>query len=167
MSGRHRAGRRSVGRRQPGRDLGGEPGRGHGGRPGARAGGDALLDFVFGEATSRGTPVRVVRVLPLPASLAAHPHEKLVADPVGPPEAEERVRLTAAPTPRREKFPDTPVEERAMTGHLSQALLTAAVTGLLLVVGRPRHRPDPGRLGPVARTAPYHVPCPVAVVPHD
>ncbi|MCL6735986.1 universal stress protein [Streptomyces neyagawaensis] len=128
---------------------------------------DALLDFAFTEAASRGTPVHVVRVLPLLAALAAHPHGKLVTEPVGPFEAEERVRLTAALKPWRETFPDTPVEEQVTTGHPSQALLTAAVAGRLLVVGRPRHRPGPWRLGPVAHAALHHVPCPVAIVPHD
>ncbi|MEU6803647.1 hypothetical protein [Streptomyces neyagawaensis] len=36
-------------------------------------------------------------------ALAAHPHGKLVTEPVGPFEAEERVRLTAALTPWRER----------------------------------------------------------------
>jgi nucleotide-binding universal stress UspA family protein len=128
---------------------------------------DSLFDFAFAEAEARGTPLRVVRALPVLAALAAQPHARYLTEPVSRFEAEERARLSASLTPWRAKFPDVPVEEQVTTGHPSQVLLTAAVSGRLLVVGRRRHPSGPWRLGPVAHAALHHVPCPVAVVPHD
>ncbi|WP_155056036.1 universal stress protein [Streptomyces blattellae] len=121
--------------------------------------GDPLLEFAFTAAAARGGRVRAVRAFAL-SSLVAQPGEDV--------EAEERARLAGGLAPWREKFPDVPVVEHVAAGPAAQVLLTAAVRGCLTVVGRRRY---PSRLtwklGPVAHAALHHVPCPVAVVPHD
>lgn len=134
--------------------------------PGAAA--DPLLEFAFAEASSGGTPVRVLRVVPR-ATLWSRPHAPHTAahgDSVAG--AREQARLAAAVAPWRRKFPEVSVTEEVVTGRPSQVLLTTAAHGRLLVVGRRQH---PGhltwRLGPVAHAVLHHVPAPVAVVPHD
>lgn len=128
---------------------------------------DPLLEFAFTAAEPRGIRVRAVRALPVstlvpqPHTIAVYAHRRY--------EAEERIRLSAALAPWREKFPEVAVVEQVTTGSAAQILPAAAAThGRLVVVGRRRH---PSRrtwkLGPVAHAALHHAPCPVAVVPHD
>ncbi|MEU8849521.1 universal stress protein [Streptomyces sp. NPDC048564] len=120
---------------------------------------DPLLEFAFAMAAPRGRPVRAVRALPL-SSLTPFRDEDV--------EAEERVRLAEVLAPWREKFPDVPVTKHVATGPATQVLLTASARGSLTVVGRRHHTtPLTWKLGPVAHAALHHVPCPVAVVPHD
>ncbi|MFE7276252.1 universal stress protein [Streptomyces sp. NPDC057623] len=120
---------------------------------------DPLLEFAFSMAAPRGRRVRAVRALPL-SSLAPFRDEDV--------EAEERVRLAEVLAPWREKFPDVPVTKHVATGPATQVLLTASARGSLTVVGRRHHATHlTWKLGPVAHAALHHVPCPVAVVPHD
>ncbi|NBM15739.1 universal stress protein [Streptomyces sp. GC420] len=122
----------------------------------------ALLDFAFASAEPDGTPVRVVRSLPLTT---------LLPGPSGEPgrfEAQEREALAGELAAWREKFPTVPLTEHVETGTAAQVLLAAAAHSRLVVVGKRRHSaPFGGRLGPVAHAALHHLPCPVAVVPHD
>ncbi len=121
--------------------------------------GDPLLEFAFAAAAVRGARVRAVRALPL-SSLVARSDEDI--------EAQERARLADSLAPWREKFPDVPVVEQVAAGPAAQVLLPAAARGCLTVVGRRRHPSHlTWKLGPVAHAALHHVPCPVAVVPHD
>ncbi|WP_329268329.1 universal stress protein [Streptomyces sp. NBC_01451] len=128
---------------------------------------DSLLEFAFTSAASRAMGVRAVRALPL-STLMPYPHTMAAGRADSRYQAEERIRLTAALVPWREKFPDIPVVEQVSTGPASAVLLYAAAHSGLVVVGRRRH---PSRLrwklGPVAHAALHHAPCPVAVVPHD
>ncbi|WP_435210419.1 universal stress protein [Streptomyces sp. bgisy034] len=125
--------------------------------PGAAA--DPLLEFAFTAAATRGAGLRAVRAVPL-ASLATRRDEDV--------EADERVRLAEVLAPWREKYPDVPVTKHVATGPATQVLLTASTRGCLIVVGRRRHPSHlTWKLGPVAHAALHHVPCPVAVVPHD
>jgi nucleotide-binding universal stress UspA family protein len=128
---------------------------------------DPLLEFAFTAAELRGIGVRAIRALPVstlvpqPHTIAGYAHSRY--------EVEERIRLSAALAPWREKFPEVAVVEQVPTGSAAQTLLAAAAThGRLVVVGRRLH---PSRrtwkLGPVAHAALHHAPCPVAVVPHD
>ncbi|WP_405577192.1 universal stress protein [Streptomyces sp. NBC_01092] len=120
---------------------------------------DPLLEYAFAMAAPRGRRVRAVRALPL-SSLAPFRDEDV--------EAEERVRLAEVLAPWREKFPDVPVTKHVATGPATQVLLTASARGSLTVVGRRRHPSHlTWKLGPVAHAALHHVPCPVAVIPHD
>ncbi|MBT2420167.1 universal stress protein [Streptomyces sp. ISL-22] len=120
---------------------------------------DPLLEFAFAVAAPRGWRVRAVRALPLSALAPVRDEDA---------EAEERVRLAQALAPWRERFPGVPVTGHVATGPAAQVLLTASARGCLTVVGRRRH---PSRLtwklGPVSHAALHHVPCPIAVVPHD
>ncbi|SEE72021.1 universal stress protein [Streptomyces sp. KS_5] len=125
--------------------------------PGATA--DPLLEFAFTVAAARGVELRAVRALPL-TSLATRRDEDV--------EAEERARLAEALAPWRQKYPDVPVTKHVATGPAAQVLLTASARSCLTVVGRRRHPSHlTWKLGPVAHAALHHVPCPVAVVPHD
>jgi nucleotide-binding universal stress UspA family protein len=122
---------------------------------------DPLLEFAFTTAEPRGARVRAVRALPLP-SLMMHPQ-----DDRGD-ETDEHARLAAALAPWREKFPGVTVVEQVAKGSAAQVLLSACAHSMLIVVGRRRHPSQlTWKLGPVAHAALHHVPCPVAVVPHD
>ncbi|GAA2632378.1 universal stress protein [Streptomyces vastus] len=128
---------------------------------------EPLLEFAFTAAELSGTRVCAVRALPVSA-LVTHPHAFAAQQADRDREAEERTRLAAVLIPWREKFPDVPVVEDVAMGSAAQVLLAASAHSRLTVVGRRRH---PSRrtwkLGPVAHAALHHVPCPVAVVPHD
>ncbi|MDN3029198.1 universal stress protein [Streptomyces sp. S.PB5] len=126
---------------------------------------DRLLEFAFTTAHAHGSRIRAVRALPL-SSLLTHPRFGDEAD--GGYETDERARLAAALAPWREKFPDVPVVAHVAMGPAAHVLLAASAHSRLTVVGR-RHHPSPlaWKLGPVAHGVLHHVPCPVAVVPHD
>ncbi|WP_367325303.1 universal stress protein [Streptomyces sp. HUAS ZL42] len=122
---------------------------------------DALLEFAFSTAELRGARVRVVQALPF-ASLMPHPQ----ADRGD--ERDAHLLLTAALAPWQEKFPGVAVVVQAAMGSAAQLLLSACTHSMLIVVGRRRHPSQlTWKLGPVAHAALHHVPCPVAVVPHD
>ncbi|WP_328766603.1 universal stress protein [Streptomyces sp. NBC_00286] len=128
---------------------------------------EPLLEFAFTAAELSGTRVCAVRALPASA-LVTHPQALAAQQADRDREAEERTRLAAVLIPWREKFPDVPVVEHVAMGSAAQVLLAASAHSRLTVIGRRRH---PSRrtwkLGPVAHAALHHVPCPVAVVPHD
>ncbi|MEU5893678.1 universal stress protein [Streptomyces sp. NPDC047461] len=120
---------------------------------------EPLLEFAFGAAEPRGARVRVVRALPLSALFTEIDEDFATA---------ERARLTDALLPWREKFPGIPVVEYVTTGPAAQVLLSASAHSGLTVVGRRRHPSHlTWKLGPVAHAVLHHLPCPVAVVPHD
>ncbi|MEU2898544.1 universal stress protein [Streptomyces sp. NPDC001273] len=67
----------------------------------------------------------------------------------------------------RDKYPDVEVAETVVRGKPSGALLRAASTAQLLVVGRRlTDRPRAPRTGPVTHAVLQRAGCPVAVVPH-
>ncbi|WP_020139542.1 universal stress protein [Streptomyces sp. 351MFTsu5.1] len=130
----------------------------------AGAASDPLLEFGFTAAEARGARVRAVRALPL-SSLVAHPRG---THPDEGYEVDEQARLAAAVAPWRERFPTVAVTYEVARGTAAHVLLTASAHSALTVVGRRRHpAPLSWKLGPVAHAALHHVPCPVAVVPHD
>jgi nucleotide-binding universal stress UspA family protein len=118
---------------------------------------DPLLEFALTSARARATPVHAVWAV-------SAGHEASPRD-----EAQQRARLAAALAPWRARFPDVPLVEEVTNGPAAEVLLSAAVHSRLTVVGRRRHAPHhpTWKLGPVAHAALHHVPCPVAVVPHD
>ncbi|MEU0649457.1 universal stress protein [Streptomyces umbrinus] len=70
--------------------------------------------------------------------------------------------------PGRTDVPDVPMVEHLDRGHASQVLLAASAHSRLTVIGRRRHPSQlTWKLGPVAHAALHHVPCPVALVPHE
>ncbi|MCL6668080.1 universal stress protein [Streptomyces panaciradicis] len=128
---------------------------------------DPLLEFAFAAADRRRARVRVVRALqsfgtvaPVHAMAAGHADSHH--------EAEEHARLAAVLAPWREKFPHVRVVEQVAAGPAAAVLLYAAERSELTVLGRRRNPSHlTWRLGPVAHAALHHMPCPVAVVPHD
>ncbi|MFJ4201169.1 universal stress protein [Streptomyces sviceus] len=130
------------------------------GGPGA----DPLLEFAFTAAQSRGARVRAVRALPL-STLVTHPHTVHTDEGY---EVDEQARLAAAVAPWREKFPDVPVTFHVTRGRAAQVRSAASDHSALTVLGRRRHPSSlTWKFGPAAHAALHHVPCPVAVVPHD
>ncbi|MEU6541298.1 universal stress protein [Streptomyces sp. NPDC047000] len=127
------------------------------------AGSDTLLEFAFGRARTHGDRVRAVRAVPLAVPPGGRPARPEDAD-----EEAQRAVLTAALAAWRTKFPDVPVTEEVVVGSAAQVLLAASAHSRLTVVGRHRNPVHhPWKLGPVAHAALHHLPCPVAVVPHD
>ncbi|MDT7839943.1 universal stress protein [Streptomyces justiciae] len=125
-----------------------------------------LLEFALTTAQLHRARVLAVRALPV-SSLMTHPHA--LTEPGDEAwQAAEHGRLGAELAPWREKFPDVELVQRIDRGAPAQVLLAASQHSRLTVVGRRRH---PSRLtwklGPVAHAALHHMPCPVAVVPHD
>ncbi|WP_432138414.1 MULTISPECIES: universal stress protein [unclassified Streptomyces] len=121
---------------------------------------DPLLEFAFATADVHGVALRAVRALAL---------STLAGDPGTDGQLErERERLAAVLAPWQDKFPGVDVVQQTAHGSASQVLLTASAHARLALVGRRRH-PSPlmWKLGPVAHAALHHLPCPVAVVPHD
>ncbi|MFF4908234.1 universal stress protein [Streptomyces sp. NPDC001260] len=128
---------------------------------------EPLLEFAFTAADSRGARVRAVRAL-RPFGTAAPVHAMAAGHAYSRHEAEEHARLTAALAPWREKFPQVPVVEQVAAGPATAVLLYAAEHSELTVLGRERHPSHlTWKLGPVTHAALHHMPCPVAVVPHD
>ncbi|AZP15464.1 universal stress protein [Streptomyces aquilus] len=125
-----------------------------------------LLEFALTAAQLHGTRVLAVRALPV-SSLVTHPHA--LTEPGDEAwQAEEHGRLAAELAPWREKFPDVELVPRVTRGAAAQVLLSASAHSRLTVVGRRRHPSHLAwKLGPVAHAALHHMPCPVAVVPHD
>ncbi|MGC0343158.1 universal stress protein [Streptomyces sp. SLBN-8D4] len=130
----------------------------------AGAASDPLLEFAFTAAEARGARVRAVRALPLSTLVTHLPGAHLDEGY----EMDEQARLAAAVAPWREKYPTVAVTYQVARGTAAQVLLTVSAHSALTVVGRRRHpAPLSWKLGPVAHAALHHVPCPVAVVPHD
>jgi nucleotide-binding universal stress UspA family protein len=124
---------------------------------------DAVLEFAFGAAQLRGAPLRVVHVWHVPFGR-------------GITDAEERAlirenaerELAALLAPWRDEFPGVLVRDTLYEGRAAQVLVKAAGGAGLLVVGRRRRRAAVGsHTGPVAHALIHHVPCPIAVIPHD
>ncbi|MFE2092339.1 universal stress protein [Streptomyces sp. NPDC059460] len=128
---------------------------------------DAVLEFAFEAAATRGATVRAVRAWSLPPIFAYSPGSMRLADEAGGLEPFERKTLEQALAPWREKFPAVPVIPHVEIGSAGQVLLSAASGAQLLVLGRRVRRSPVGtRIGSVAHAALHHAHCPVAVVPH-
>ncbi|MFJ9722553.1 universal stress protein [Streptomyces sp. NPDC101209] len=128
---------------------------------------EPLLEFAFTAADRHGARVRAVRALRSSGTVA--PVRAMAAGHVDSHhEAEEHARLAAVLAPWREKFPHVRVVEQVAAGPAAAVLLYAAEHSELTVLGRRRNPSHlTWRLGPVAHAALHHMPCPVAVVPHD
>lgn len=125
---------------------------------------DAVADFAFGAARSRGAVLRAVRAWALPAE-AVSPRTLFVAsEDRATWEDEEVLRLSDALRTRQEKYPEVTVSADVVLLHPAEALLNASRGADLLVVGRGGGR---DRLGPVTHAVLHHTARPVAVVPYD
>ncbi|HTZ45566.1 MAG TPA: universal stress protein [Jatrophihabitans sp.] len=135
----------------------------------ATAAGTAALRFAFDEAHRRGCGVTAVRAEPAPEpGTAPGPAAGSAVGPAaGPGLAEARLRAELAEF--TERFPDVPVTPLVARTHPAEAVLQAARTAALVVVGA-HHSDEPwsSRLGPVPQTVLHHTRCPVVVIgtPH-
>jgi nucleotide-binding universal stress UspA family protein len=126
-----------------------------------------VLHFAFAEAEAREALLRVVRAWTFPAE-AVSPRTLFVTEEDRATwEDQEVLEVADALRVWREKYQGVPVRSDVVLLHPALALLNAARTADLLVVGR---RTDPkaaeGRLGPVTHAVLHHTRCPVGVVPH-
>jgi nucleotide-binding universal stress UspA family protein len=121
---------------------------------------EQVLAFAFGEAAARHTDLVAVhawQVVVLETSLRS----------LGPlvdwagVAAEEGRLLGETLSGWRDKEPDVPVREVVMRDRPAVALVAAATTAQLLVVGHRRRK----RLGSTTHAVLHRTPCPVAVVP--
>ncbi|MEV0189612.1 universal stress protein [Kitasatospora purpeofusca] len=127
---------------------------------------DALLAFAFGTAALRSVPVRIVHGWEPPVGseyLSATAADGTARDL----SAVDRDRLEALSAQWRDRFPAVGSTSSLVHASPAAALVDAAATAGLVVVGRHVRRwPTGPRLGPVAHAAVHHIGCPVAVVPH-
>ncbi|MEU8920405.1 universal stress protein [Kitasatospora sp. NPDC048545] len=127
---------------------------------------DEVLAFAFDAAARRSAPLRVVHVWSPPSGT-----EYMAFDAIGGVQNElsaaEQARFTDLLEPWRERRPEVDVTADLIRGSATVAVVDAAATARLLVVGRRLRRTLLGtHLGPVAHAAVHHVHCPVALVPH-
>ncbi|MFD9902970.1 universal stress protein [Streptomyces sp. NPDC059063] len=129
--------------------------------------GDALIAYAFDAAAVRRAPLHVVHAWAVPPLSAQVPRLVIPDELTDVADAETRARrrLSAALEPWRHKYPQVDVVEQAVFGRPGHHLLKATAGASLLVVGR-RSATGP-HLGRTAHSAVHHVPCPIAVVPHD
>ena len=124
---------------------------------------EEVLGFAVTEAAARGSGLVAVhawRDVTLEASAGRIPS---LADLAGL-EAEEQRLLAEAVAGWRDKEPDVAISERVLRDRPAAALLDAAGTARLVVVGH-RHRRALARLGSTTNGVLHRSPCPVAVVP--
>lgn len=124
----------------------------------------SLLDFAFAEAHLRGVDLMALRAWNPPLPPWRSDVRPLVSD-VAELETSERVDLTDAVLPYREKYPDVTVRQRVMPVGAAAALVDAAAHAQLVVVGAHRGRAAGLRLGSVSQQVLHHAPSPVALVP--
>ncbi|GAA3784870.1 universal stress protein [Streptomyces chiangmaiensis] len=128
---------------------------------------DEVIEFAFEAARLRCARLRVVYAWQAPSAISLGPGDiGLVNDPQRAEEWQEF--LSALLHVWHDKYPETEVMETVVEDRASTALVRAASSASLLVVGRRMtERPTVPRLGPVTHAAVHHVGCPLAVVPHD
>jgi nucleotide-binding universal stress UspA family protein len=123
----------------------------------------AILRAGFAEARDRGA-----RLVVLHAWWLASGYDVVVVDGTMRAEWAARSREEMQPvlTPLRQEFPDVEVTVAVRHAPPVEAVLDAAETSDLLVLGRRHHRlPLGSHLGPVVRAALDHGTCPVLVTP--
>jgi nucleotide-binding universal stress UspA family protein len=115
----------------------------------------AVLAFAFDEAQRRGAALKVI--------LCWHPplaNEKL------PPPDRAHAWLSEALAGWRQQYPDVEVHATVLHAHPADALVNAALSQELLVVGRREKRVRLGHvMGSVSLAVLHHATCPVALVP--
>ncbi|MGW6316488.1 MULTISPECIES: universal stress protein [unclassified Streptomyces] len=124
---------------------------------------DAAMEFALREAETHKAAVSVIHAWRCPAREApdfpartSDEHQRR-----GEEQVEEALRGTAA------SHPGIGIRRQIVEGHARDALLDAARTADLLVVGARRRKGHLGlQLGPVNHAVLHHAACPVAVVPH-
>jgi nucleotide-binding universal stress UspA family protein len=128
---------------------------------------DQVIEFAFEAARLRHARLRVVHAWQPPSALSLGPGDIALAD--DPQQGREwEGFLDAVLKVWRDKYPDVEVVGAVAEGKATPALIRAASSASLLVVGhRLAERPVGPRTGPVTHAVIHHVGCPVAVVPHE
>ena len=116
---------------------------------------EAVLAFAFDEAHRRGRPLKPVLCWHSP-----------FGDETLPPPKQAQLYLAESLAGWRDEFPDVEVHPSVVRAHPADALVRAAASQELLVVGRRAQRVRLGHLmGSVSLAVLHHATCPVAVVP--
>jgi nucleotide-binding universal stress UspA family protein len=128
-----------------------------------RPGDDEVLAFAFEAAAARGTDLVAVHAWQDVVLETPYRSLSVLIDWSSVREDEERV-LAEAVAGWRDRVPDVPVREVVVRDRTARALVAAALTAELLVVGhRRRHRL--ATLGSTTHGVLHRAPCPLAVVP--
>jgi nucleotide-binding universal stress UspA family protein len=125
---------------------------------------EPLLDFAFAEAHLRRVHLLALRAWNPPLPPWHSDVRPLVAD-VAELETSERIDLSEALLPYRDKYPDVTVRQRVTPVGAAAAIVDAAAKAQLVVVGARRGRAAGLRLGSVSQQVLHHAPSPVALVP--
>jgi nucleotide-binding universal stress UspA family protein len=115
-----------------------------------------VLSVAFADARRHRTPLVVVHAV---RGAGRREH----GGPDDPSRAELH-ELDEALEPWRTAYPDVPVQYRVVRTHATEALLAAAVTARLVVVGSRRGRRAPSLFGSTSREVLRHSPAPVEIV---
>jgi nucleotide-binding universal stress UspA family protein len=126
--------------------------------------GHRALDFAFAEAAYRGATLVAVRAFTHPINDGIDNILSLVYDP-DEAAAEEESVLAEMLAGRADRYPDVVVHRQVVRERATAALIDAAKSASLLVVGaRGRGGFSGLLLGSVSQTMLHHAPCPVAVI---
>ncbi|MDW8805534.1 universal stress protein [Streptomyces scabiei] len=127
---------------------------------------DEVIEFGFEAARLRQARLRVVYAWQAPSAISLGPGDVGLLDQERQGQ-EWQAFMSAVLQTWRDKYPETEVQETLAQGRASTALVRAASSAGLVVVGhRLTDRPTLPRTGPVTHAAIHHARCPVAVVPH-
>jgi nucleotide-binding universal stress UspA family protein len=123
----------------------------------------AILRAGFAEARARGAQLDVLHAWWLASGFDVVVVDGSIRDEWA---ARSREEMQPVLTPLRQEFPDVEVAITVRHAPAAEAVLDAAETSDLLVLGRRHHRlPIGSHLGPVVRAALDHGTCPVLVTP--
>ncbi|RKE23012.1 universal stress protein [Streptomyces sp. TLI_171] len=121
----------------------------------------AAVEFALAQAERLGGRVRAVHAWEMVPFWSAVPGWVPPNVDVDAQSAAIRDELTLATAPAAAAHPEVDLTVETVLGTPAHAVLTAAATADLLVLGRPHHR-----LGQLARAAVHQCQTPVALVPH-
>ncbi|MFJ4705654.1 universal stress protein [Streptomyces anulatus] len=125
---------------------------------------DAVLEFAFRAAATRGAPLRAARAWHLPPVASRHPAVLALSETRGSMEAAMRSGLLDRLSPWRRAHPEVTVIEHVELGPTVEMLVSLAASAQLLVVGR-RSRLGTRYVGHVAHAALHFADAPIALVP--
>ncbi|WP_369134865.1 universal stress protein [Modestobacter sp. I12A-02662] len=128
-----------------------------------RPGDDEVLSFAFEEAAARGTDLVAVHAWQDVVLETPYQSLSVLVDWSSVREDEGRV-LAETMAGWRDKVPDVPVREVVVRDRTARALVAAALTAELLVIGH-RRRNRLARLGSTTHGVLHRTTCPLAVVP--
>ncbi|WP_328886417.1 universal stress protein [Streptomyces sp. NBC_00316] len=125
---------------------------------------DAVLEFAFRAATTRGAPLRAARAWQLPLVLTRQSAARVLSEKRESLEAAQQSGLLDRLEPWRRAHPEVTVIEHVDLGPIVEMLVSLAASAQLLVVGR-RSRLGTRYVGHVAHAALHFADAPIALVP--